>query len=140
MTKQDLSSLRYLRAQIETTEERILRLKSMAERFTKPLSYTKARPAPRDELAEYAAKLDELERQLASRVIALEEKIDYIERGIARLPEQQAVIMRLRYVEGLKWEQVAQKTHYSCRHCTKIHAAAIERLPKTVRQAGWENA
>ena len=128
MTHKDLQACREIRGEIETIKERIDRLRSQAERMSRPLSLAPGGGQADDALAVYAARLDELERQLAEKVIKLEEQLQACEDWICTLPAQQAKVMRLRYIEGLRWRQVARRAHYSRQHCTKIHKAVLEKM------------
>ena len=128
MTQKDLQACRKIRGEIETLNERITRLRSQAERMSRPLSLAPGGGQADDALSVYAARLDELERQLAEKVIALEEQLQACEELFCTLPTQQAKVMRLRYIEGLRWRQVARRAHYCRQHCTKIHKAALEKM------------
>lgn len=127
MTIQDLQACKHIRDQIESLDERIARLHSQAERLNRPLTSLPGGNVS-DHLADYAAKLDELERERASQVIALEEQLQACEDWIASLPGQHAKVMRLRYVQGLPWKQVAENARYSMSHCKKIGTAAKREL------------
>ena len=131
MTTQDLQACRNIRGQIESLDERIARLRSQAERLCRPLTGLPGGKAD-DYLAEYAAKLDELERERAGQVVALEEQLQSCNDWIETLPAQQARVMRLRYIDGLPWKQVAREAHYGIRHCSRIHAAAIKKMSNNV--------
>lgn len=37
-------------------------------------------------------------------------------------------LLRLRYLEGMKWEQISDELHYSVGSCHRIHRAALARL------------
>ncbi|MEL7609506.1 MAG: hypothetical protein AAGU74_08355 [Bacillota bacterium] len=128
MTLQDLQACRNVRGQIESLDERIARLRSQAERLSRPLSFAPGGGSADDQLAVYAARLDELERQRADQVIALEEQLQVCEDWIGTLPAQQAKVMRLRYVDGLRWRQVARKSGYTVGHCRNIHCAVIKKV------------
>ncbi len=132
MTIQDLQACQYIRGQIESLDERIARLHSQAERLSHPMTGVPSGEAG-DHLAEYAAKLDELERERARQVIALEKQLQTCDDWIATLPAQQARVMRLYYVDGLNWMQVAVKAHYSTRHCRRINSAVLEKMSDNVR-------
>ena len=131
MTIQDLQACQNIRGQIESLDERIARLRSQAERLSRPLTQVPSGNSG-DHLADYAAKLDELERQRAAQVIALEEQLRTCDDWIAMLPAQQAKVMRLRYIDGLPWKQVAQEANYGIRHCSRIHTAAIKKMSYNV--------
>lgn len=74
MTIQDLQACQNIRGQIESLDERIARLRSQTERLSRPLTGLPGSDSS-DHLADYAAKLDELERQRIAQVIALEEQL-----------------------------------------------------------------
>ena len=132
MTQKDLLACREIRGEIETIKERIDRLRSQAERMSRPLSLAPGGGQADDALAVYAARLDELERQLAEKVIGLEKQLQACEDWICTLPVQQSKVMRLRYIEGLRWRQVARRAHYTVRHCTRIHMVALKKLSTNV--------
>lgn len=127
MTIQDLQACKHIRDQIDSLDERIARLRSQAGRLSRPPTSLPGGEGD-DHLAEYAAKLDELEREHAGQVIALDERLQACEEWIASLPGQQAKVLRLRYIEGLKWGDVAKRANYCQQHCKKIHKAAKEKM------------
>ena len=132
MTIQDLQACKHIHDQIDSLDERIARLRSQAERLCRPLTGLPGGGDTGDQLAEYAAKLDEMERERAGQVIALEEQLQACEDWIETLPTQQAKVMRLRYIDSLPWKQVAREAHYGIRHCSRIHAAAIKKMSNNV--------
>ena len=74
----------------------------------------------RDRLAEYVAELDELERQQTGEMIALEQQLVIVDAELAKLPENQEKVLRLRYVEGLYWTRIALITNYIEKYVFKI--------------------
>ncbi len=70
----------------------------------------------------YSAK----EIQLLDRIIA-------VEYAIADLPVRYRTIMRLHYIDGLTWEAVADKTHYSERHVKRLHREALRKMSLNVQ-------
>lgn len=65
----------------------------------------------------YARKKEELEATL----LAIEQAIDTLE------PNERTVL-RLHYIDGLKWEQVCVVGFFSWRTAHRIHARALEKL------------
>jgi len=55
--------------------------------------------------------------------------VQCVEQAIGELgsPDQRD-ILRLRYVDGLKWDDVAERAHYSRAQCYNIHNAAVKAL------------
>lgn len=79
------------------------------------------------DLSGYAARLDELDRSLHAQ---LERKLrirkEITDKIDAMSDETESLLLRLRYIHGLKWEEVAAKMDYSWRAVHKIHSKALE--------------
>lgn len=54
-------------------------------------------------------------------MIALEKQLAFVDAELAKMPENQEKIMRLRYVEGLSWSNVGKLSGYSISHCRNIN-------------------
>lgn len=128
MTIKSLKKCKEIRRHIDDIQERIIRLRSAAENLSRQLQHGSGGKDHKDMLAKYISSLDGLEISLAKQSIKLEKQYANVEKWLTVLPEQQEKIMRYRYVGGLKWKDVARRTGYSYRHCTKIHAAALKKL------------
>lgn len=120
MTIDDLKNVRRQKLRVETLQERIERLRSRAEYNQRQLGECGRSDPTRDRLAEYAAELDELERELTGEMIALEKQLVIVDAELAKLPENQEKVLRLRYIEGMSWRRVAEKTDYCERQCRRI--------------------
>lgn len=120
MTIDDLKNVRRQKLRVEALQERIERLRSRAEYNQRQLGECGRSDPTRDRLAEYAAELDELERELTGEMIELEKQLAVVDAELAKLPENQEKVLRLRYMEGLGWEKVARKMRYSSRQCRRI--------------------
>lgn len=129
ITPQYLKECGKYRAALARSDERIARLRSEMERVTQALSRVPAHGETRDRLAAQMAELLAIEAERAEQVVRLERRLTSVEEWLLTLPEQQATILRLRYIEGLSWKGVAGRAHYSIRHCVKIHKAALQRCP-----------
>lgn len=55
-------------------------------------------------------------------------EIQYIENLISNLPEREKLLMRLRYIDNLKWEEIALKMNYTWQHMHRIHAKALNKI------------
>lgn len=68
-------------------------------------------------LAMYKAKEAELQAALVT-----------IERAIEKLEPRERQLVRLHYIDGLTWEQVAVEMCYSWRQVHRIHSSALNKL------------
>lgn len=125
LTIDDLKNVRRQRLRVAALEERIERLRSRAEYNQRQLGECGRSDPTRDRLAEYAAELDELERELTGEIIALEKQLAVVDAELAKLPESQEKVLRLRYLEGLSWRIVAEKSGYCEKQSRRIEKAAI---------------
>ena len=79
------------------------------------------------DLSGYAGKLDELDRELHDLV---EQKIAIrleIGRKIEAMPnETESLLLRLRYIQGMSFENIAVEMGYTYRHTTRIHGDALK--------------
>jgi len=120
MTIEDLKNVRRQKLRVAAIEERIERLRERAEYNQRQLGECGRSDPTRDRLAEYAAELDELERELTGEMIELEKQLVVVDAELAKLPENQEKVLRLRHVEGMEWKTVAKKLHYSVDHCLRL--------------------
>ena len=120
ITIDDLKNVRRQKQRVESLQERIERLRSRAEYTQQQLGECGRSDPTRDRLAEYVAELDGLERQLTGEMIALEKQLVFVDAELAKLPENQEKVLRLRYVEGMGWKEVAERVGYSERQCKRI--------------------
>lgn len=127
MDKQELRQYRALLAEIALLEDEQRRIAEGA------LSAVALTGMPKgsgtvDDTGRLAAKLADLAYLIAAK---LDEAIAVrlrIERAIEGLDGQERVLMRLRYIEGKTWEEIAVAMHYAWAHVHRIHARALAKL------------
>lgn len=79
------------------------------------------------DLSGYAAKLDELFDELKTQMNKRIELRLQISRKIEEMPDEtESLLLRYRYIQGLKWEDIALRMEYSWQHIHKIHAKALQ--------------
>ena len=128
MTIDDLKNVRRQKLRVVALEERIESLRSRAEYNQRQLGECGRSDPTRDRLAEYAAELDELERELTGEMIALEKQLSVVDAELAKLPENQEKVLRLRFIGGLSWNDTAEESGYSLRQAIRI--SNILKCPK----------
>ena len=79
------------------------------------------------DLSGYVARLDELDRnlhaQLERKLLIREEITEKID---AMSDETEGLILRMKYIHGLSYGKIAEKTGYSRRHTIRLHGQALE--------------
>jgi DNA-directed RNA polymerase specialized sigma subunit len=108
----------------EFIEERIERLKSLRERMT-----TRLTGMPRGTLlfdqSAVTAEIDELEVELARRVILSTLKAGRLFRMMLDLPENQQLILRMRYIDGMSWKEIMDSLKYTKDYCLTLNRRAV---------------
>lgn len=83
----------------------------------------------KSDLSGYAAKLDELIGKLQDELDNKWNARCAIVDAIEKLPDEtEKAVLRFRYINGWKWEEIAEKLCYSDRHLTRLHGQALEDL------------
>ena len=84
------------------------------------------RGSSHSDLSDYAAILDEQIDLLKEERLEKVRCYQKIERQIRQMEnEDEQEVLRLRYILGMKWEEVAVKMDYSWRQIHRIHSAAL---------------
>lgn len=129
ITKQELKSYTHLKKEIEQLQEQIKQLNQQIYM----VSSTKITGAPGgsgspDKIADNIARLDELMRYYMDKLQVVVMRQEQIEKEIEQLPEQERVLMRYRYIEGLEWENICIEMHYAWAQIHRIHASALKKI------------
>lgn len=85
-----------------------------------------------NDLSDYAAKVDELERELLEKKKDRIESFRKVQTAIEAINEEtEKDLLTYRYLKGMKWKEIAVKMGYSWKHMHRIHSRAIENLKMT---------
>jgi len=78
------------------------------------------------DLSDYIAILDEQIELLKEERLEKVRCYQKIEKQIRQMEnEDEQEVLRLRYITGLKWEEVAARMSYSWKHIHRIHSSAL---------------
>lgn len=89
-----------------------------------------------DAMTEAVQHKDNLERLYTQQLARNLEKQYYIEQRIEPLGTVERTLMRHRYIEGKRWEDVCAAMAYSWSHMHRIHAHALDKLAGIHEGAG----
>lgn len=78
------------------------------------------------DLSGYAAKMDELFRELKTQMEKRVELRLQISRKIEKMPDEtESLLLRYKYIQGLSFEEISVKLGYTYRHTTRLHGKAL---------------
>lgn len=81
------------------------------------------------DLSDYAAKVDELERELTQKRYDRICSFQRVQTAIEAVEDEaEKDLLTYRYLRGMKWEEIAVKMGYTWQHIHKIHAKALKNL------------
>ena len=132
MTKETLMQCSAKRRELQQISRRIETLRADA-RSTKAVCYDnepKSKGEPVAAVQQYIEQLEELSALYEEKKADLMQDIIAVERAISVLPSDLRMLMRYRYIDGYKWEQVNEMMYISERTSKRMHKAAMELLKK----------
>ena len=103
----------------------LMALHSATERTTSVLRLTPKGTADNDYMETQLDKITEFERSYAAELIAAMELIVEVDGYLRQLPRRHEDVMRLRYIDGREWKEVADELNYSEAHCYTLHREAV---------------
>ncbi|WP_346914193.1 hypothetical protein [Clostridium sp.] len=108
MTKQELSQLYYLNREIEHLKERITELECIATSSTSRITGMPHATDISDKVGKYAAEIVDLKELLDLNLKKCFYELNRLNRYIESIEDSEMrMIMSLRYINGLSWQQVA---------------------------------
>lgn len=127
MTKEELREYRWVLKNIKVLSEQIQVLESRAMSMTSTIKEDCIQASGvQDKLAVQVIDICDLQDKLnaeMARAVRVQKKI---EKAIGRLPEREKLLMRLHYICGLTWEQVAVEMGYGWRQVHYMHSNTLK--------------
>lgn len=79
-----------------------------------------------DKIQTTVEKITEIEEKLDHEIDALVDLRNRIEAAVEKLEDGRLRdVMRYRYIDGMKWEQIAVEMHYSYMQVCRLHGKAL---------------
>ena len=108
MTKQELSQLYYLNREIEQLKNRITELECVAASTSSRITGMPHASGISDKVGKYAAEIADLKELLDLNLKKCFYELNRLNRYIESIEDSEMrLIMSLRYINGLSWQQVA---------------------------------
>lgn len=120
-----LEQYRAIQRKIKRLEDRLEIERTRAERTTKALSFIPKEPGYRDDgLLARLADTGRMYKKKYNAALRLQREIeDFIEAIPDALSQQ---ILRMRFIDLLKWEEIADALSYSLRQTMRLYVKALE--------------
>ena len=131
MTKDTLKKYQRLRMEQENLRDILQKLDAV---MTAP-KVQRLRGMPtsggnRNALEDIITRHMELEYRYINKLAELDQLQAKIEDAIETLDGTQRMLIRMRYIQGMHWEDICVSLNYSWRRVHQIHAAALRELQK----------
>lgn len=124
----DLRDVRKVRVRMERIREHIDTLRSAAE-YGERINHNGNGGSPTaDKLPRIIARIEELTDELVSSALDYDVELVLAEEAIDSLSESEQKIARARYIDGLSWRQVAEKTNYSVGRCRNANTEIARKV------------
>lgn len=129
--KRKLQDYIWIKENIESLEDRLLEIDTQLTKITTNLENenVQATKDP-DKWTNLINERIEVEGMINREICRGLKEIQYIENIISNLPEREKLLMRLRYIDNLKWEEICVKMNYSWRQMHRLHSDSLKRLQK----------
>ena len=129
MTKERLQQYRQLQRELRQIQGRIMEVESaMYSPRNQRLTGMPSAHSPESLMEKLVEKHAELEAMYREKLMAITEELLAIEKAIATLDPTLRLLMRYRYVDGYRWEDICVKMNYSYQGVHKVHRKALRRL------------
>ena len=130
MTKADLKAYKALRTERDRLAELIESLEAALYGPKIPTldGMPRSGSLEASRLEYLAQKHIRLQQLYKEKVTELDRRMIEIEASIEQLDPTERTLIRLHYIQGLTWEEVAMKMNYSWRHVHRIHSQIIQKI------------
>lgn len=127
--KEYLQQYRDADCEINVKLEQIQRLRELATKTTQVLTSDRVQSSAENKLEHICAKIADLEDEVNRDIDQLAETKKSIEVLIRRLPDaSQRCVLELRYIVGLRWEEIAVRMHYQYRWVLELHGRGLQTI------------
>jgi len=135
--KEYLKEVYKRRRLMESTQQHLEELRAQAEGVG-AIRYDKDRVqiSPSDHMSEVMTVLIEQEELYAKQILAYHKAVYTRTKMIERMPDSRyAVLLTLRYIDCLRFEEIAVRMAYSWKHVLRLHGEALDAFADQFKDA-----
>lgn len=127
--KEFLNQYRNAEREIAIKLDEIVRLREMATKVTQVLTPDKVKGGMENRREESIAKIVDMEKEIGVSIDNLKKIREQVECAINAIPDaNQRDVLRLRYLNGKTWEQIAVQLEFSYQWVCKLHGRALQNI------------
>ena len=127
--KEFLNQYRNAEREIAIKLDEIVRLREMATKVTQALTPDKVKGGMENRREESIAKIVDMEKEIGASIDNLKKIREQVECAINAIPDaNQRNVLRLRYLNGKTWEQIAVDMNYTYRNICYLHGKALKQI------------
>ena len=129
LTQRDLDICVALRREADSMGELMEAIRSDAERVTMLFKQIPGGSGVSDRVGSSSVKLADIETLYKHKIQQRLEHVMAVEAAIERVSDATCRgVLRLRYIEGLKWDEIPKRVGYERSRCFELHAKALLEL------------
>ena len=129
MDKEQLKEYRWISENIKELEDRLLEIDSKLQRITTNLEADKVQTTKSNDhwtaLIQSRMEINDLINAEITRGL---KQMALIEKVISNLPEREKLLMRYRYINGKRWEEICYLMGYEWAQIHRVHARILENM------------
>ena len=145
--KNDMTAKEYLRQYRDADDainaklDQIHRLRELATKTTQTLAKDRVRASgEQDKVAKIVTKIVDMEREVDECIDGLRSIKREVEDAIAQVPDgSQRKVLILRYINGLRWEEIAVRLNYHYRWVLELHGRGLQTVEKNMEAEQWKS-
>ena len=121
--------------------DQIYRLRGLATKMTQTLTPDKVQShGEGDRVAVIVGKIVDMEREVDECIDGLRSIKREVEDAIAQVPDgSQRKVLILRYINGLRWEEIAVQLNYHYRWVLELHGRGLRAVEKNMEAEQWKS-
>jgi DNA-directed RNA polymerase specialized sigma subunit len=128
MTRKELREYIWIKEDVETLRMEIEELETRATNITTNIDDMPKGSPRKDKLSAIVCQIVELQNKMDNQITKGYERLKAIVDFIEGLEGRNRIVARLRYMEGLSWDEISERTKITRRHLHNIDRYIMKKL------------
>jgi len=128
MNRKELREYIWIKQDVETLRMEIEELETRATNITTNIDDMPKGSPRKDKLSSIVCQIIELQNKMDNQIINGYKRLKAIVDFIEELEGRNRIVARLRYMEGLSWDEISDRTKITRRHLNNINRYIFKKL------------